>query len=87
MIGQAPNLTGQAGFTGIPSVFGPNLADSDGYNPFGYGEQGFGYGVAQYAFKDIQDKLDAMTAAQTAIKLKNEARISASRTDLEATHH
>jgi hypothetical protein len=56
----------------------------DGYNPFGYGDWGFGYGYQQSQYKEVQSKLDAMAAAQAATWQQNEDRIAASQKGLNA---
>ena len=55
----------------------------DGYDPFGYGDYGFGYGGAQAQYRAIQEKLNAMVAAQAEITQRNEARIAVAAAALE----
>ena len=61
----------------------PLPAVDDGYDPYGYGDYGFGYGGAQVQYKAIQEKLAAMVQAQAEIVQKNEDRIAASRAALD----
>ena len=63
-----------------------DLGTFDGYDPYGYGEFGWGYGDAQQQYKDIQDILDQMTAAQQKLKDDNEARLAAAEQAMQNNH-
>ena len=55
--------------------FGAEGTD-DNYNPYGYGDFGFGYGYGQFQFKEVQEKLNAMVAAQQLLLDQNDYRIA-----------
>jgi len=46
-----------------PVGYGAEGPSDDNYDPFGYGEHGYGYGYAQKAYKELQEKIKAMEDA------------------------
>ena len=68
-----------------PVGFGAEGPD-DGYIPFGYGDQGFGYGAAQQQYKEVQEVRAEMQAAWDLIVEQNEARIAAHEAELIEGH-
>ena len=68
--------------------FGAEGVD-DGYDPYGYGDFGYGYGAAQTQYKEIQEKLNAMQAAyeqfeDSAANRKGAGRVASSGRNQEA---
>ena len=56
----------------------------DGYNPFGYGEWGWGFGPSQQQYKDVQAELEKMEATWAEIERRRAERMAAARADMEA---
>ena len=50
-----------------------------GYNPFGYGSDGFGYGPAQTQYSQIQDKVNGMKHAFILFEQKSQERLDEAR--------
>jgi hypothetical protein len=56
----------------------------DGYDPYGYGDQGFGFGPSQTQYKEVEEKLAAYEAAVAATTFAHGERMAASRAAMEA---
>lgn len=51
----------------------------DGYNPYGFGDFGFGYGSAQTQYKKVQAKLQAFDDAVDLLKNQQYMRVTRTR--------
>jgi hypothetical protein len=56
----------------------------DGYDPYGFGDQGFGFGPSQTQYKEVQGKLADMEATWAATEASHVARMAAARAEMEA---
>ena len=56
----------------------------DGYDPYGFGDQGWGFGPSQTQYKEVQGKLADMEATWAATEASHVARMAAARAEMEA---
>ena len=56
----------------------------DGYNPYGYGDWGWGFGPSQTQYKEVSERLAAMEATWAATEASHAARMERSRKEMEA---
>ena len=56
----------------------------DGYNPYGYGDWGWGFGPSQTQYKEVSEQLDIMEATWAATEASHAARMKRSREEMEA---
>ena len=56
----------------------------DGYDPYGFGDWGWGFGPSQTQKKEVQGKLDAMEATWARMEAQRAARMAAARAEMVA---
>ena len=56
----------------------------DGYDPYGFGDWGWGFGPSQTQKKEVQGKLDDMEATWARMEAQRAARMAAARAEMEA---
>ena len=56
----------------------------DGYDPYGFGDWGWGFGPSQTQKKEVQGKLDDMDATWARMEAQRAARMAAARAEMEA---
>ena len=56
----------------------------DGYDPYGYGDWGWGFGPSQTQYKEVSERLADMQATWAATEASHAARMERSRAEMEA---
>ena len=56
----------------------------DGYDPYGFGDQGWGFGPSQTQYKEVQERLAEMEATWAATEASHVARMAAARAEMES---
>ena len=56
----------------------------DGYDPYAFGDQGWGFGPSQAQYKEVQGKIADMEASWASTEASHVARMAAARAEMEA---